>query len=456
MLAGLIGGPGSSVGTGSGRLWCARERVVIGRRVEAVLTSNLLKRGFVSLLLTQFFGAANDNILKQVLIYMVATGLWAKGLGEGGQAYIAVSMSVPFILLSGFAGQIADRFSKRSVMIGVKLAEIPIAFTALIGLWSQDLWVTFAAFLMLSIQSSFFGPAKYGVVPELVEGGDLSRANGALNMFTNVAIIVGAMLAGPLADLYHPKAGAGGDPDAPVLWAPGVALVLVAALGLASILMMPRLRPGAPGLRYHLNPLHTYITSIREMARTPLLIVALAWGYFYLLGSIALLALPEYETVLRIDYTRTSYLIGMLGIAIGVGSVLCGLISGHHIKPRLIPVGAVGLSVCLLALGILRPTYWNVALLIIAAGVFAGFYIIPLQALLQKLSPDDERGRFLGTANALSWCFITLGSIVYWIADSPLGLPANRIFLVSGVLAVLGTGIATVCLWGLLQQHKTV
>ena len=194
------------------------------------MASKLFNRGFSSLLATQFFGAANDNVLKQVLTFMVATGgLWDGHLGAGGQAYVALCLTLPFIFLSGFAGQVADRHSKRSVMMGVKIAEVPIVCVALVGLLIANLWVTMAAMLLLAVQSSFFGPAKYSVMPELVETGDLSRGNGVLNMFTNVAIILGIVIAGPVSDLYHPSP----DPETgvvagPMRWAPGAVLVVIA------------------------------------------------------------------------------------------------------------------------------------------------------------------------------------------------------------------------------------
>jgi MFS family permease len=414
--------------------------------------SNLFRRGFLSLIVTQFFGAANDNILKQVLIYMVTTGVWSGMLGRGGQAYVALCLTVPFIVLSGYAGQFADRRSKRTVALLVKVVEVPIAIVAFVGLYLQILWITIAALLLLAIQSTFFGPAKYGMIPELVEEGDLSRANGLLNMMTNIAIIVGTLAAGPLSDAYFPRAQAGIPPDQAMLWLPGTALILVALAGLAASLFLPRLKAMDPALRYNPNPFSIYIVALREMARTPLLMVALAWGFFYMIGMTAILILPEYESVLNISFTKTSYLIGVLGVAIGVGSVLAGWISGHHIQPRLIPVGAVGMTVFFVLLGAVPPEFWSVAAMLLGAGIFAGFYIVPLQALLQKLSPGDERGRFLGTANALSFVFSTVGALIYWAAVNVLALPPNRVFVAVAVLSALGTGYMVWRLRGKLRS----
>ncbi len=403
------------------------------------MSSNLVKRGFVALLATQFLGAANDNILKGVLTYMVIAGAWTGQLGTGGQGIVGLCFTIPFIVLSGYAGQFADRHSKRYVSVLVKVVEIPIAIVAMVGFWTGNLWVTMAALLALTCQSAFFGPAKYGMIPELVESRDLSRANGTINMMTNIAVIAGTLGAGIFSDWYDPLPDANGAVADALPWVPGVAMVIVAVAGLGAVLFLVKLEPGDRNLRYDWNPFTTYVTVLRHMSRTPLLTVALAWGYFYLLAGIALLIIPEYVEVLAIDRGKASLLLGVMAVGIGVGSVVAGLVSGHRIEPRLVPVGGAGLSVFFILLGVVPPTFTNVAVFIGGAGFFAGFYIIPLQALLQKLSPDDERGRFLGTANAISFGFLSVASVIYWVIRPWFDRP-EAIFLVSAALMICGTG----------------
>lgn len=411
------------------------------------MKSNLAKRGFLSLIATQFFGAVNDNILKGVLTYMVIDGAWAGKLGAGGQGIVGVCFTVPFILLSGYAGQFADRNSKRYVSVLVKFLEIPIAIIAMIGFWTGNLWLTLTALIALTCQSAFFGPAKYGMIPELVDEGDLSRANGTINMMTNLAVIAGTLAAGFISDAYSPIA----EDVKPLLWLPGVVLIVVAVAGLLSILLMTKLEPGDRDLKYNWNPFATYIDAIREMSKSRLLMVMLAWGYFYLLAGLALLIIPEYTVVLDINRAEASVLLGVMGIAIGLGSAVAGIISGHGIQPKLIPIGAAGLIVFFVLLGIVPPSlpelspmmrvaFSSVSAFIFGAGFFAGFYIIPLQSLLQKLSPDDERGRFLGTANGVSFTFLTVAALLYWSIRPAFGESPQRIFLISAALMAIGAG----------------
>jgi MFS family permease len=445
-----------------------------------------MTRGFVSLLGVSFFGAANDNILKQVLTFMVATGIWAGSLGEGSQGIVGLCLTVPFILLSGYGGQLSDKFSKRTVILWVKIAEVPIAITACVGLAFGNLWLSLGGLLLLAIQSSFYGPAKFGVIPDLVDDQRLSQANGLINMLTNIAVILGSLAAGPLSDLYAPAKPVPpttlvramehpiGDvvpQDLPVdadlaaaavapaekssgnKWVPGIALVTVALLGLLCVSTFPPQGARDPQLKFNYNPFYTYVQTFRELD-TPLMTVMFSWSGFYMIGMMALLIIPEYQVILGIDYTQTSYLVGTLGVAVAIGSVTAGLLSGKQIRPYFIPFGAIGMTVCFALMGTLTPSYLLVTSLIFLTGFFAGFYIIPLQSLLQLLSPEDERGRFFGTANALSFVFSTLGSLLYWALTGALGIPANRVPLACALIAMIGTVIGMIQLNRIMSKQK--
>jgi acyl-[acyl-carrier-protein]-phospholipid O-acyltransferase/long-chain-fatty-acid--[acyl-carrier-protein] ligase len=355
-------------------------------------SSRLFTKGFLSLSLAQFFGAVNDNLLKGVLSFAVASnGLWSETLGKGGQAYVGFCLTIPFILLSGFAGQLADRTSKRSVTVRIKIAEVGIALVGFAGFFAGNLWLSLAALVLLAIQSSFFGPAKYGMIPELVDDSQLSQANGSINMFTNLAVIAGTLAAGPVYSLYHPDPGSSASP---LLWVPGVAMLVIAALGFFTCLPIPRLKAMDPTLKINWNPFSLYLQTLRDMAGSHLLLVAFAWASFYMIGMLAILILPDYRELLDVSPTKASVLLGILGVSIGIGSVSAGLISGKHIEPRLIPVGALGMTVFFALLGLTPLDFNLVASLLFGAGIFAGFYIVPLQSLLQHLSPPMKEVAF--------------------------------------------------------------
>jgi len=407
--------------------------------------NRLFNKGFCALLLTQLFGAVNDSVLKQVIILAVATGgIWANQLGDGGQAYVALCLTVPFILLSGIAGQFADRISKNRIAVWAKLAEVGIAAVALGAFFGGNMWACLGALVLLAIQSAFFGPAKYGMIPELVEDRHLSQANGTINMFTNLAVIGGTLVAGRIYTSYvsgFPSDDPTSTVNPAMLWIPGVTFVVIAIIGLLPSLFLPKLKSFDQSLPIDFNPFRPYMQALREMSRSSLLLVALAWAFFYLLGMMALLVIPDFSGLLHISPEKNNNLLGVLGITIGLGSLVAGLISGKHIEPRLIPVGAIGMTFFFLCLGLVPMSFWAVAGLLGGAGFFAGFYIVPLQALLQHLSPADERGRFLGTANALSFVFSSIGAVLVRVFRKDFELPANQVFLVIGGLAIVGTGV---------------
>ena len=429
--------------------------------------NQLLNRGMISLLCVSFLGAANDNILKQILTLMVVVGgVWVNALGDGTQSFIALVLAIPFILLSGFAGQLADKYSKATVITWVKIAEIPIAVIAATGLLMGSFWISIFALLLLAIQSSFLGPAKFGIIPELVPAKKLSQANGLILALTNVGVILGSVLAGPLADMYYPtetqaqtstiKAATSEDEPATsnepsageIVFVPhsvksprkspvGLTLITIAILGLTAVLWLPKLKPASPNRRLSLDIFSSHRETFRTADKT-LLVVLTSWSGFYLVASLALLLLPEFRSSLGVDNTKMSLIVGLLGISIAIGSCCAGFLSKDKIRPYFSLAGAAGMTVAFFLMGILPINYFGLAALVFLIGFFAGFYIVPLQSLLQYLAPEDERGRFFGTANTLSFTFISLGAVIFLVLSFFGYTPAN-VALFCGGFSLIGT-----------------
>ena len=335
----------------------------------------LANRGFLSLVITQFFGVVNDNLLKQVLTFgLAAAGVWSGVLGDGGQSWVAMALVMPFLLFGAIAGQLADRYSKQLVTLRVKQAEFLIVVVAFAGFYFNNVWLALLAMFLLGTQSAFFGPAKYGVIPELVADSKISMANATIIMLTNVAAILAVVVGGALYEAYRGPA-ADGAPDGQ-LWLPGVALLIFAVLGLISAKQMPTLPASAPGMKVQWNFFAPYIQTIRKMlaGETPILVVCVLKAMFALLAYLAMLILADYTLVLGISEKKVSlYLFGTIGVSIAVGSVLAGVISRGGIQPRLILAGGIGFvtrSFCL----------WHV---LDHFSGFRGFVGVRLQRLLQ-------------------------------------------------------------------------
>jgi len=402
----------------------------------------LANKGFLSLVFTQFFGAGNDYLLKTVLTYgLAAAGIWKSALGEGGHVYPAYCLVVPFFLFCVIAGQVADRYSKREVAIWVKKAEVGFALLALIGFWLGNFWFCLMAMMLLGVQSAFFNPVKYGLIPELVETEQLSRANGLINMLTNLAAIIASVIGGILYVAYR---GDNKDATSPegILWLPGAVMVLVAVLGLVAVYQMPKLKAANPKGKVRLDPFTPFFSTLGEMKRsgTPLLIIAILWSVFYLIAYTVMLILPDYTNVLNIDEDKLGYyLLGPLGISIGIGCAFAGWVSGDRIQPRFVPIGAIGLTVCFFLLGTAPAEVWIVTAYTVLAGLFAGIYIVPLQALLQKLAPKESRGRIIGTAGALSAVFEVVGIGIFQASKQMFNIDSQQVFLILSGVGLLAT-----------------
>ena len=289
-----------------------------------------------------------------------------------------------------------------------------------------------AALIAFSVVSAFFGPVKYGMIAELVDPQQLARANGIINMATNVAVILGMLVAGIVA-AHWKSSFVDGVPAGSNAWLPGIAMFVAVTLGFLTCLTLPKLAPQSPDLAIDYNPFSTYIQTMQLMAKSPLLAVAGAWTFFYFIAAVVLLILPDYSAFLKVEDSETAYLMAALAVAIGVGCVIAAYADTPQRRPLFVPFGAAGLAVSFVLLGVAPADFTMTIVLLLVAGFFAGFYIIPLQSMLQALAPDDCRGRVLGTANGLSFVLGAVGSVLF-LGLRRLDMPSNRIFIVLGLL----------------------
>src|ERR1051325_7898555 len=202
----------------------------------------LRQRGLPSFLWTQFLGAFNDNLFK-IVVSMLAVHLVASARAGRELSIVSAVFILPFLLFSGYAGQLADVYSKRTVLIVTKSLEIVAATLGLVAFAFGHLQLTYLVLFLIGVQATFFSPAKYGILPEMLPDRDLSRANGVLEMSTFVAIVLGTAVGGYLFDVWHDR-----------LWLIGVIVVAVAGLGTALSFGIPRVPAAAPARRIDLNP----------------------------------------------------------------------------------------------------------------------------------------------------------------------------------------------------------
>src|SRR5947208_3193902 len=213
----------------------------------------LTHRGLRPFLWTQFLGAFNDNLFK-IVVSMLAVHLVASARAGRELSIVSAVFILPFLLFSGYAGQLADIYSKRTVLVVSKSLEVVAAGIGLIAFAWGHLQLTYAVLFLIAVQATFFSPAKYGILPEMLPDRDLSRANGVLEMSTFVAIVAGTAIGSFMFDALRDR-----------LWIIGLAVVAIAVLGTALSTRIPRVAPAAPGAAISWNPWREIGLGVRRL-----------------------------------------------------------------------------------------------------------------------------------------------------------------------------------------------
>ena len=386
-------------------------------------------RGFWSLIITQFQGAFSDNVLKSLVVFVAFFGatMSAAEKNHFGESINAL-FSLPFILFSMAGGYLADRFSKRSVMLGVKIFELGIMTLVLAGLWTLNRNILLSCVFLMGTHSAFFGPSKYGSLPELLPERRLSWGNGILELGTFMAIILGMTAAGFLSQQLHGKQ-----------WVSGFILMGLAVVGFATCLGITRVPAADPARKFDPNFLAQIWRQVRKMrGDRPLWLALLGNTYFNFLGALVLLNIFFYGVdVLHVNETQISYLGGALALGIGLGSVSAGYLSGNKIEYGLVPLGALGLTVFSTLLALPHPTLTTSVILLACLGFSGGFFIVPITALLQHKPSRETKGEVQATMNQLSFVGSFLASGAHWLLAQRLQFSPRTIFFAGGVMTAI-------------------
>jgi acyl-[acyl-carrier-protein]-phospholipid O-acyltransferase / long-chain-fatty-acid--[acyl-carrier-protein] ligase len=395
--------------------------------------------GFQAFLWTQFLGAFNDNVYKMIVSLLAVDMAVRTGGGSGYLTLVGLIFMLPFLFFSGYAGHLADVFSKRSVLVVTKAFEIIAMALAVLAFWSARIeWMLGVVFLM-ALQSTFFSPAKYGILPEMIPNKDLSRANGLLEMSTFLAIILGTSLGGAMAAAWKAQPG----------WI-GFVLVMIAIAGTVTSFGIPKVPPSGIRKPFQLNPWAEIASGLQRLhADKTLWLTVLGIAYFWFVGALLQMDVILFgKEILALDDFRIALLGMFLGIGIGLGSLAAGRLSGDKVELGLVPLGSIGLGIFALLLSSLAPSYTAAATALCLIGFSGGLFIVPLNALLQQRSGGQEKGQLIATANLLSTGGILLASGVLWLLRDLLDVASDRILLVLGLLTLA----ATVYILGILPD----
>lgn len=408
-------------------------------------------QSFYGITITQFLGAFNDNFFKQLML-LLAIPVTAGALDQ--QQVATIVFALPFVLFSGIAGYLSDRYSKRRVIVFAKTAEIGIMGLGMIGFLmygTTGYRGLLVVLFLMGTHSAFFGPSKYGILPELFPSRDLPKANGIVLMTTFLAIIFGTVMAGFLGGfLIAPEKPL--VEAAPQLWVGSAICIGIAALGTWTSLWIRPVPPAQPSLVLKPDSWTVSRITMRLMFHDRHLVGAvLATSVFWLVSGIAIQAVNSFgRKQLDCSMLETSIMTACIGIGIAIGSVLAGRLSKGTADAKIVRWGICGIFTALVLMAISFPStqhllgYRGSLPVLVVLGGAAGLFAIPLQVFLQSRPPENQKGRMIAAMNLANYVAILLSGATYGLLDAivtTLSWPRSSIF---GFMALL---ILPLLLW---------
>ena len=415
-------------------------------------------RRFLPMFLTQFFGALNDNVYKQALLLVITYGLIQQQTFQVSTLNNLAQLLfiLPYFIFSATAGQIADKFERSQLVRGIKILEIIIMLIGSIGFITGHLWLLLLALFMMGTHSTFFGPIKYAILPEILKPNELMSGNALFQSGTSMAILFGMILGGAVIASSHGN----------LTWI-SLTVLTIAILGYLSSRFILKQNVTTPDLKIDWNFFRTSYQTMKYAKSLPLVFTILlgnSWYWFY--GATYLTQIPQMtQQNLHASENVVSLLLTFFSVGVGVGSLLCRKIGGSQVNIKMVPIGAVGLTIFALYLAVslsFVPThtgplitlsevfhqgwsYYHVMIAVTLLGISGGFYIVPLYAMMQAYSPRSHRARVVAANNILNAVFMVSSAIFSIIILSILKIDIKILFCITAVLS------AIFCIWLLIR-----
>ncbi len=398
------------------------------------------RRRFAPLFVTQFLGAFNDNLFKSAMLFLIAFRLMADD-PEGAVQAVTIAGAVfilPYLLFSSLAGQLADRVDKARLARGVKIAEVAIMAVGAGALVYESVPLLFGVLFAMGVHSAFFGPIKYSILPQHLRETELMGGTGLVESGTFLAILTG-QLAGGLLPAQHAA----------------VAVLAVAALGLAASLFIPAAPPAAdrPALDYNLfRATSAIVRRARGTRWLYLTILGISW--FFALGAVLTQQFVPLVEQLNGDKWVASLFLGLFSVGVAVGSLTVNRLLGGEISARYVPVAALILAVAVIDLSFtaagMSPAAaqvgiagflqldgsWHLVADLLVIAVAGGVFIVPLYAFLQTLGEPDNRSRDVAANNVLNAAAMVGISVVVSLMLAA-GADIDGVFLVLGLFGLV-------------------
>jgi acyl-[acyl-carrier-protein]-phospholipid O-acyltransferase / long-chain-fatty-acid--[acyl-carrier-protein] ligase len=390
----------------------------------------LKDRGFFCFFWTQFLGAFNDNFYKIIVSFVAIDRVADSGSRSLYLSLIAFLFVLPSALFSAYAGQFADRYSKRRVLVAVKVFEIIVMGLGLYAFFLERIEPMLAIVFLMGLHAAFFSPAKYGILPEMLPDKDLSRSNGLLEMSTFLAIILGTSLGGVIYTIWKGR-----------LELIGVLLVLIAIAGTLTSLGITKVPPSGATKPLNPNPWTEISAGLKRLySDKELWLTVVGISFFWFLGVLVQTDLLLFgKDILRLDEAHIGLLGTFLAVGIGIGSLAAGRLSGDKIELGLVPLGSATIGLSAIMIFLSMSSHFLVAFGLVLLGFSAGLFIVPLNALLQQRSGKEEKGQLIASNNFLNTVGMLLAAATLWAMSDVLQIRSDYIMLVVGLFTFLAT-----------------
>ncbi|MDE1254741.1 MFS transporter [Vibrio aestuarianus] len=410
-------------------------------------SSLLTQRRFLPYFITQFFGAFNDNIFKNVLLLFVAFA-GANVLPISSNLFINLAAGLfilPFFLFSASAGVLADKYEKSAFIRKVKLAEIGIMCLGAIGFITESYSILLLLLFLMGTQSAFFGPVKYALLPQQLKSEELVPGNALVETGTFLAILLGTLGAGLIASAENAK------------YVAAAAVVVFAIVGYLASRHIPNAPACAPDLKFRWQPIKQtkQTIAIAKSDRTIFQsIMAISW--FWFLGAAYLTQFPNFtHHYLNGNESAVSFLLALFSIGIATGSMTCDRLSNHRIEVGIIPIGSFGITIFgyLMAQAVpdSLPIFtdfhsflsyqplWPLFFYLLMIGVSGGIFIVPLYALMQQQAKVTQRAQVIAALNIYNSLFMVGSAILGIVCLTILELSIPQLFVILALLNLFVT-----------------
>lgn len=423
------------------------------------ILSILKQRSFLSIFITQFLGAFNDNLFRAAMSGFVTYKI-VSILPEHKQIIVTLAVGLfmlPFFLFSAIAGEIADKYRKDIIFKITKLAEVIIAILAIYGFYREDAYILLGVLSLMGTQSAFFGPAKYSVLPDVLSKDELIAGNGLFEAGSYLAILNGIIIGGLL------MSGEGSGIEAAA-----VSVMSISVVGFIASLFIPKIKAASPDSKINPNFIKSTFKNMKFATyKRNIFLCILGISWFWMIGAVLISQIPSYaENVLNANGNVYTWLLTLFSFGVGIGAITCQYLLKGEITGKYLPISSILMTVFLadlawassgISLSGERQTLFtfltsldglriSIDLFMLAA--CGGLYMVPLNAMLQVFSGERIRSRVIATNNIINALFMVAGSLICVIL-----LASNWSIAEIFTIMAISNAFVTIYICGLMPEH---